>query len=736
VALGDHVGFKLLGIVPALAERLLHTEDPRLAAGFFAACSWLVLPLLWGCARRLGFPARAQTWTVGLAAASGSLLIYSRHLLPYDASMALALGALYVGWRPVPGLGRSYAVGALAGAALMVYLGYWLLAGLVCLLHLASVGEGWVRRLKRTVVTGAGAATVLLAVWSLDQWGQGKMIENARKFSTTVFQGDFGAGWRLVGEYFWHAEGWLLPVWVVLAGVLAWWSYRRQGPATTAAGPAAAGLILLAVAGVYAGLVGASDVVHKFVVYGRTARQLTPFLCLTGGLVLAGLPLGRWGAIGVAVGLCANTAWRQWSLWSQVYPDRFREEGAALLAAAAPEEPGRTYYRYVNVDSYILAADNLPEAPEAELLTRSHPYQFEPNLYEGQSAAQRAMRRAVDHRMRLVRVRVPEAMQVKGEPYGQVRMRVVFPGNRAGLSEPLLSLGPKANGELLFVRYTGQRELALGVESMGQKVMMGSVVPFEPGRPYTVEFFTGALLAPPGEGGVSEEQRLYCQYLVLVRLDGREVLRELIAPRAMRPEQVYVGYNYVQASSAMMSFSGRISELRRGGYPLPPEQPGAAGAGGAVRLMVELPGPTSGAPEPLVVMGVPGRATLGYVRVLPDNQIKVGAEFWGYGAYDSAPITVEPGKPVEIGFEFPGLYPPEADAWWGQVPVGLRREYLSRLRLWVNDGIVVLERALDPPAPVALQGPYYGRNPVGGSWVNPVFTGRLLQVSRLPAEAP
>ena len=67
----------------------------------------------------------------------------------------------------------------------------------------------------------------LLAVWLLDRWGQRTMIANAGKFSGTITQGDFGQGFRLVWEYFWHAEGLVLGLWLATAA-FATWRVARQ----------------------------------------------------------------------------------------------------------------------------------------------------------------------------------------------------------------------------------------------------------------------------------------------------------------------------------------------------------------------------------------------------------------------------------------------------------------------------------------------------------------------------
>ena len=738
VAQGDHTGFKLLGLIPAALEHLTGVHDPRLAAAFFALFSWAALVFLWRWARRTGASAEAQAWTVLLAVTCTSLAFYVRHLFPYDPALALALAALFVGAKPQASLPRSFAAGALAGGAVLVYFGYWLLGGVVLVLLCCGRPENWGRRIGRGVAVGLGFASVLFAVWLVDRLGERAMLENMRKFSGTVTQGDFGQGWRLVGEYFWHAEGLVVLGWIgaaVWVGRRAWADFRGSRRL-----PPVWRLTILALVMIYGGLVLTSDVVHKFVVYGRSARQLAPFFCVAVGLLLAELLATRrrkalltW-LTGTA--LAAHAAWHLGPVLTQVFPKEFKRLGNQALAAAPSAEAGRSYYRYVNVDHYLFEPETLPAAPEATLLAWRHPYEFAPYLYEGSSAQQRARRRAADQRMRLVLVRQPEAWLVKGEPYGMVTMKIRFAADRAGMSEPLLSVGPQDNGDLFFVRYISYRDAVLGMESVGTGVFTSEPLRFEVGKEYEVGLFSGSLMPPvePAADPAQKARRLYYQNLVSVRWEGREVINSLVVPHVARPEETYAGHNFVRASSADTGFSGEILSVRRGGYPPLPAAGLSNADHGAARMVVWLPAAAAGVPEPLMVVGKEGNATLGYVRVLPGGKARFGAEFWGVGAFEGEPVAAPPDVATEIIYHFPALYPPVGDPRWGDVPRATQEARRSRLTIVVN-GKVVFDRAVSatqaPSAPVA-----FGQNPVGGSWVSGKFSGRVVQGMRLPLAGP
>lgn len=109
----EHIGFKVLGLMPALLEEWVGHDD-RLPALFFSVFSVLNLLLIGLCARRLGASPMAQLWALFLGACSNSLFYYTRHLFPYDASLCLGLLAFYIGSRD-GGWRRSVAVGLLAG---------------------------------------------------------------------------------------------------------------------------------------------------------------------------------------------------------------------------------------------------------------------------------------------------------------------------------------------------------------------------------------------------------------------------------------------------------------------------------------------------------------------------------------------------------------------------------------------------------------------------------------------
>ncbi|HVT73219.1 MAG TPA: hypothetical protein VHD61_08790 [Lacunisphaera sp.] len=325
---------------------------------------------------------------------------------------------------------------------------------------------------------------------------------------------------------------------------------------------------------------------------------------------------------------------------------------------------------------------------------------------------------------------VPEFVPVSGAPAGGLHLKVSFPAGRAGHYEPLAALGPQGRGDLFFVHYLNERQLEVGMESMGATIFHSRVVEYAPGRDYELVLFSGTL-AQPATGPTDPDEATYqaaSRDLIRVEWEGESILEAQASPHAMGPDELHLAANMVRASSAEYAFSGQIKEAWRGGYPLAPAEELGARDLGAAWFVVWPPAAAAGVAEPLVVTGVPGRATLAYMRVLPGGKARLGVEFWGYGAFESDEVNVPSDAPALVVVHFPALYPPVGDARWAGVERALQEARRSQVSILVN-GKVVLNRAAPdtgaPSAPVA-----FGENPVGGSLVLPRFSGRLQAGTR------
>jgi hypothetical protein len=385
--------FKLIWTIPDALAYAAGTTDPiRL---FFGFVSLIHIVLVWCIARRIGGSPFEAAAAATLTAAATTMLYYGRHFLPYDCAMAIGLFAIWIGVKRGGGPVRSAFVGLLAAATVLTYAGYWTLAGAALAIHLAqrpvSARDLWRRTWPSFAcfVAGLVGATLLhRAVTGGDLRG---LIAG---YATTVDQGTFSEGWSLPWEYLWHAEHGLLLLWG--AGVASFaWRARRAPVASVRAD--VVGLVLI-----YGALVVFSVVLGTFVVYGRLARQLVPFLSLITARELARAGLRTQVAMPavafLAAGVVAQSAFNFRTPLHQVFPSTFRTDSLRLVPAVKEDQ-----LMWINLDNpYPYPhAEDVP-AHSTEVAAAAHPLTYLPYQYEGWKPEERAVLRATDLRMRLV----------------------------------------------------------------------------------------------------------------------------------------------------------------------------------------------------------------------------------------------------------------------------------------------------------------------------------------------
>lgn len=725
---GDHVGFKFIGILPALIEQALGRQDAHVPALFFSLFSVLNLALIWRIAHRLGGETCGY-WALFLAATSSTLFYNTRHLLPYDTSLCLALTALLLAVQPA-WRGQSPAVGFVAGWAFLTYYGYWTLGGVVMTLHVLRRRRGWLDFILTGAAAAAGLAIALAIPLGLNRLGNGHMIAGARALSSTITAGDF-AGHTVPWEFLWFAE----RAWLVLTAAAAfaigvrlsrkgWRAWQWQDPGFFA---------LVGLLAVWGFFIVTSTGLHTFVVHGRLIRQMTPWLALLGALELSRWGERRWqrwslAAIGLVIAL--DAALRFSFPLRQEFPADFARRAEALLEQQHRQDSAEFYYRLVNVENYNYEPEVLKTAPAETLLAARHPIEYRPYIYESHSPSDRARRLAADHRMRLVKMAVPPAERVTGADHGKVTMTVRFPARRGGFAEPLLAVGPPGEGDLFFVRYMTDTRIQLSMESMSNAVFESEPITIEPGRPYRLELFSGSMLA--ADAAMSDALRGYTA-MFAIALDARTVLTGMSLQRKAAPWEVFAGINRVRAGSALWQFSGTIDEVRRGGLPAEPpvaiDEPGYGG----ISLSVHPVGPAANLRQPLATCGAPGRAVLAFMRRISATSATFGVEVWGRGAWESEPVPLRSDHDFDVEISLGSLLPPLDSQQWENVPPESRAKAKGMIRIRVN-GQQVFERAEATPEFTRV-GVYYGLNPIGGSYVGAELTDKIVTHQRLSVPA-
>ena len=421
----DHLGFALLNAPIAAVQFAIGHALSRSGDGLMvlpgivlSQASVVSIALVYAIARRAGRDRVEALIAAALMASATTMLYYARHLLPYDAALAIGLFAL---WCAVGASRRdSLMCGAAASAAFVTYNGYWLLVATVLLLHIVHEGRTTVRSAAmRALYASIGFVMVPTAIVVIQLlMGAPLIFSGMRRLAGTVSDGYAPEGFSLPWAYLWHAEHTLLLAWIgaalfVVVGRTGWNSRRQH---TAAMWVFAAGLIYLA-------LGCSSAIFHVFVVMGRQARQVVPFLCLaTAGAAVELLERRRWSSwivVVSAVALIAQTGWNFRQPLQQRFP---RDVIAEITTKYGPidfentiEGPPLTH-EHVESRWVLLNAQHLynPRAPRPplpssviEVMRFRHPQQFVPYQYEGLRPTERQVLRGSDISMRLIDIGAP-----------------------------------------------------------------------------------------------------------------------------------------------------------------------------------------------------------------------------------------------------------------------------------------------------------------------------------------
>lgn len=738
-----HIGFRWLALIPAAAERLVTGEarDPRWCSGFFALFSVANLLLVWCIARRVAPTEREAALALAIAACSNALFFYSRHCFPYDASLTFLLFAVYLSVGPST-KATSWLVGACGGIGYLVYNGYWSVGAVVLAFHVldgrASIGQ----RLRRGVLAGGGLLLPIVAAFGVARLAGHDLVADSVLFAGTVNQGDFGEGWRFVGEYLWVADG---PLWIVMGALILAGLAR-----CVARGEAAHWLRWVALVAALGALwIVFCDLVPKFVLYGRTVRAAVPFLALAAAGAIEQLRRSapRPAALlvsGAALAACAGGLAMMAAPLRQVFPREFRRMAERVSTELRQRDPAAVLE--TRFAEYRAGPEPpAPPPPHRELLRRPHPHQYRPYLYEGYTRAQRPFYHAADIAMRLIQLDPRRGLHLLKRaappdslaPFsGPLFLRVSLARDAPGRSETLLTAGdaPERQSRVL-IDYVDAAQVRLGFAVPGAPARFSAPIPCDYGSEHTIAVSLGAFF-PPGwaasAGGRADGEALARR--AILAFDGQTVLSAGAEFSAAPLEQITLG-------AATGSFSGQVHSAREidprwlagASQPARPVRISGPLFGehhGALELLVRFPPAAAGGAEPILATGRPGAGDVVFVSHLGDGRVRFHVDHWGAPALGSAVLRVSPGAVHRLVVSLGSLYPLEDDARFERSP------HLRKLTRWLYvalDGAVVFSRpfAPYPGDPVAV---WLGANLPGGTACAPLFTGEILAARRVPAE--
>ena len=144
---------------------------------------------------------------------------------------------------------------------------------------------------------------------------------------------------------------------------------------------------------------------------------------------------------------------------------------------------------------------------------------------------------------------------------GIIRMNLWIPsGKAAGLHEPLVCTGMTGAGDLLYLRYVDEQNIALGFDhwNFGGPISQ----PFKVDRsvPQRIEIHMGSLFPPHSEPSANDPARRQLRVL----WNGVSVLNGQYDFHPAYTDQVYFGTNPIGCSTATPEFSGKIVDIWRG----------------------------------------------------------------------------------------------------------------------------------------------------------------------------
>jgi hypothetical protein len=387
--------FTALAIVPAAISRVTG-HGPIVETLFFSMASVISIWLLAAVAGELGADEVESVLAAGLLAISTSFLYWSRHVQSYDLAMMFALLALLVGIQRGPTVGRLYWCGLVGGLAFLAYPGYWSTVVAVAAFCVIRRWTTWRQAVWNTLVVVGGVLTLPGFAIAVSAVSGGKMLERFVTYSDIIAEGSFQEGWSLPFEYLWHSEHLLFVLW--LASVL--WAVARFDIRTrVGAGLFAAFLI-------YALLIIFSVGLSKFMVYGRLARQVVPFLCLIAAAAVSSLWQSpdtrvRFAAFAIIGAVIIQAAVNFSQPLMQSFPADFIARNRPDASVTAQ------YQRLMWVNTKHLFPGPEPVTLPAHYVTLAaarHPLAFLPYQYEGYTPERRAVLRSADTRMQLIGV--------------------------------------------------------------------------------------------------------------------------------------------------------------------------------------------------------------------------------------------------------------------------------------------------------------------------------------------
>lgn len=420
-----HQGIALAKLVPAMLHRLVHSinhddnllwkdlwhtppQNFRLPALIFALPSVFCIGMMYLIGRQAGANEGEALLGAYLLATSHSFFFFAKHLLPYDTAILIGLIAIYFAlrlraWR----ITNALFVGWLAFLVFWIYNGYATLTITIGILYCCLLATGPRDAFRRAFGMAAGALLFFLPIvlFNLTFLNENVILQMIT-FSETVDHGSFSEGLIFPFLYFRDVEGLMSIGWICGLAFAAW---ALRGPYLSNE-RRRVWMWFACLASLYLMLALLSAGLQQFVVYGRVARSLAPFIALACAYGFTAL-LPRYGrhalkllvlvlgALSIANFVPAIAqryplaiAWDVYQRYDDVSFETTVETGENPVFSwwdLQPQQP-EARYRLFNAANYYPIADISGDLPEGKILLEvSHPFNYKPWQYEGMTAEMR-----------------------------------------------------------------------------------------------------------------------------------------------------------------------------------------------------------------------------------------------------------------------------------------------------------------------------------------------------------
>ncbi len=304
--------------------------------------------------------------------------------------------------------------------------------------------------------------------------------------------------------------------------------------------------------------------------------------------------------------------------------------------------------------------------------------------------------------------------KLKGYRAGPVEIELIFPQDRPGQIEPLVTTGHEFLADYIFVHYLDNGMIRFGLEHTSRGTWVGAPVKIDPAAEHKLIVQMGSLYPPrahPAYDGLSAEETEARTQTLKVLLDGRTVLHATVQCYDSSELQPSIGTSGPYRPGFKHDFSGRILGWRR--LPSLPSD-FTLGQTGKLHLLIRLPAFSRPHNEPLLSSGVAGEGDLIYIRYVDANHFQLGHDRWGYGGTQSPVIEYNPNEALDLDISCPPLLKDGGEA--------------KLVVLLNSQPILDCSEAFHPSKPTQIA---IGRNQIGASTAESEFTGTIELQERL-----